>query len=191
MRVVVLSLVGFVALALAACAAHSIPPIELKAPENLQLSDRQKFLMRPVLQPARIFMRRIEDPALTAERATHRQLAAAGKTPRAVKALPPHQWIDLADYKVSVHAENQPLQLMVENILQEAEPFTGPWKVEWKLNPDNTSILDERFSLNTETTFAEFSAYLSNFVLNYRGFELKFSVFKHERILVISEKGAA
>lgn len=182
--------VSFLALALGACAEHAIPPMELKVPENLQLQDRQKFLMRPVLQPARIFMRRIEDPAVVAERETNRTLALAGKANRAITPLPPHQWIDLADYKVSVHAENQPLQLMVENIVKEAEPFTGPWKVEWKLHKDNTGILDERFSLNTETTFVEFSAYLSDFMMNYRGFGLKFSLFKHERVLVISEKGA-
>lgn len=176
-------------LALVACAEHAIPPIELKAPENLQLNDRQKFLMRPVLQPARIFMRRVEDPAAVAEREAGKGLFGA-QTARVKTALPPHEWIDLADYKVSIHAENQPMQLMVENIIKEAEPFTGPWKVEWKLNSENVDILDERFSLNTETTFAEFSAYLSDFVLNYRGFALKFSLFKHDRVLVISEKGA-
>lgn len=96
-------------------------------------------------------------------------------------------WMDIRQYKVIVHEDNQTLESLLAKVLKNAEPFTGPWQVRWKVSPENSSVMQEKFSLDAETTFEEFVSYLAQYVLNDRGVKLTFSLFDNERIIVVSD----
>ena len=169
---------------LSACqAAHTT------APDTQEKLNRQEvFMMRPVLQDARIYMRRTGTVS-TGERMLLRDGETSYSSKKIVDMLPPHKWIDLGKVKVVANFENQSLQEIVERVIRDVEVYTGPWKVEWRIDAGDRDILGERFSLNVETNFDEFASYLSEFALNYRGFGLEFQQFKTERILVIRQRG--
>lgn len=95
--------------------------------------------------------------------------------------------MNLRDYKVVVHEDGQTLPQMLEKIITRAEPFTGPWEVRWKLKPENQDLLTEKFSLDAETTFAEFVSYLAQYLLNDRGVKLSFALFDRERVVLVSD----
>lgn len=95
--------------------------------------------------------------------------------------------MDIRQYKVVLHEDGKPLGAMFDEIMQRAEPFVGPWQVKWKLSPDNAGLVNEKFSLDTETDFDEFVSYLSQYIMNDRGVKLSFSLFDNERIIVISD----
>jgi hypothetical protein len=76
---------------------------------------------------------------------------------------------------------------MLEKIIARAEPFTGPWEVRWKLKPENQDLMTEKFSLDAETTFAEFVSYLAQYLLNDRGVKLSFALFDRERVVLVSD----
>jgi hypothetical protein len=94
---------------------------------------------------------------------------------------------DLRQYRVIIHSDNQTLESILGGILSKAEPMVGPWQVKWKIGEDNKDILSERFSLDAETTFDEFIAYLAQYMGNERGVKLSFSLFDAERIIVVSD----
>ncbi|PIZ30669.1 MAG: hypothetical protein COY40_04130 [Alphaproteobacteria bacterium CG_4_10_14_0_8_um_filter_53_9] len=96
-------------------------------------------------------------------------------------------WIDLKRYRVVLHEDSRSLQSIMAKIVNEAEPYTGPWEVKWKISRENEDILSEKFSLDAETTFGEFVTYLSQYIMNERGLKLSFNLFDAERILVISD----
>ena len=102
--------------------------------------------------------------------------------------LPPHEWIGLKDARLSVHVENKPFEEVIEDALREVLPYTGPWRLQWKISRDNQDVLNERFSLNTETTFGKFITQVAGFMLNHRGLELVFEQFDKDRIIIISDK---
>jgi hypothetical protein len=96
-------------------------------------------------------------------------------------------WMDIRQYKVVVHEDDQTLENLLGRVLKHAEPFTGPWQVRWKVSESNRDILTEKFSLDAETSFEEFVSYLAQYVVNDRGVKLTFSLFDNERIMVISD----
>lgn len=95
--------------------------------------------------------------------------------------------MNLRQYKVIVHEDNKTLEQLLSDVLARAEPFTGPWQVRWKISSDNKDILNEKFSLDAETSFEEFASYLAQYVINDRGIKLSFSLFDNERIIVVSD----
>ena len=97
-------------------------------------------------------------------------------------------WVNIRDYHVVVHENNETLDKIFKNIITRAEPFVGPWEVKWKLKAKNKDILDERFSLDAETTFEEFANYLAQYMFNTRNVPLTFNMFDAERVLVISDE---
>lgn len=105
------------------------------------------------------------------------EAGAAGRRPR----------LDLRKYRVVMHADDLTLQQMMEQVINQAAPFTGRWTVKWKVSGENTDILAERFSLDAETTFDNFVNYLSQYMVNERGVKMSFSLFDTERIIVISD----
>ncbi len=107
---------------------------------------------------------------------------------KAIEFLPPHEWIDIRTARVAAHVENKPFKELIEDVMRDLMPYTGPWKLQWKVSYENLNLLDERFSLNTETTFSKFIADMSAFILNYSGLELTFEMFEKERVLIISDK---
>lgn len=104
-----------------------------------------------------------------------------------IGGYPHDDWIDLEDYQVVMHENNSELEDILNNLLKRAEPYVGPWDVKWKLKPENMDILNERFSLDAETSFDAFTSYISNYMKSYRGFGLTFNIFRKERILVVTD----
>lgn len=96
-------------------------------------------------------------------------------------------WMDIRQYKVVVHEDDQTLEELLSKVLNRAEPFTGPWHIRWKISEQNKQVLEEKFSLDAETTFEEFVSYLAQYVVNDRGVKLSFSLFDNERIIVVSD----
>lgn len=103
------------------------------------------------------------------------------------KARQRQDWMDLRQYRVAVHTDNLTLPDMLDSILKQATPYTGPWQVRWKLTPDNQDLLKETFSLDAETTFEEFINYLAQYIMNDRGVKLGFALFDQERLIVVSD----
>ena len=103
------------------------------------------------------------------------------------KARQRQDWMDLRQYRVAVHTDNLTLPEMLDSILKQAKPYTGPWQVRWKLMSDNQDLLKETFSLDAETTFEEFINYLAQYIMNDRGVKLGFALFDRERLIVISD----
>lgn len=124
---------------------------------------------------------------------------AAGNTPTVTAMLTPtpafnlnraharSSWMNIRQYKVVLHQDNQTIGQMLNDVVAAAEPFAGPWQVKWRLSEDNKSIMNEKFSLDAETNFDEFLSYLSQYVMNDRGVKLSFSLFDAERVIVISD----
>lgn len=96
-------------------------------------------------------------------------------------------WIDIRKYRVVVHEDGKTLEEMLGGVLAKAQPFTGPWQVKWKISEENKDILQERFSLDVETSFDEFVGYLAQYMVNDRGIKITFSLFDADRIIVVSD----
>ena len=104
-----------------------------------------------------------------------------------VRARNRADWMDIRQYKVVVHEDDQTLDQLLGKILKHAEPFTGPWQVRWKISEPNKDVVTEKFSLDAEAPFEEFVSYLAQYIVNDRGVKLSFSLFDNERIIVISD----
>ncbi len=104
-----------------------------------------------------------------------------------VAETPIENWIDLQDYQVVVHAEDETLEDILGKVVHSATPFTGKWELKWKLKAENQDILSEKFSLNAETSFADFANYISSYMFSYRGFKLSFNLFDKERIVLVTD----
>ena len=142
-------------------------------------AEKPAFYMRPsVLEKTTIFMKRSADKyGRTATGGTGRNSA-----PILTNSA---DWIPLEDYRVVLHVENLPFEKILQDVLTEAAPYVGPWEVRWRIPKEHEDILLERFSLDTETTFDQFVAYLKDYILNYRGIEIKFELYEAERIMVV------
>ena len=138
-------------------------------------------------------------PAAIVLPAENRPVQAAGFNAEAQPAAPASRiavapthftrrdWLDLRDYRVVVHEDGRRFQDLMEDIIRKAEPYTGPWQIRWKINPENADVLNERFSLDAETRFETFINYLAQYMVNDRGLQLTFSLFDSERVMVISD----
>jgi hypothetical protein len=147
------------------------------------------FEMRPtVLQKGTVFMRATNPVNLQAGQSVVGG-TPRGSVPRAAVPTDPTQWVDIKDVRVVLHADDRTMEELFNDLLVQVRPYTGPWQVQWRLKKDNLDILDEPFSLNTETTFGELVNYMADFMVNYRGIRLKFEMFNAERILVITDNG--
>ena len=122
----------------------------------------------------------------TTARTSNIEMTAAGKG-GVLGGYPQEDWIDLEDYQVVMHINNDKLEDIMDELLTRAQPYVGDWDVKWKLKPEHMDVLDERFSLDVETDFDAFTSYLSNYMKSYRGFGLTFNIFRKERILVVTD----
>lgn len=147
------------------------------------------FDMRPtVLQKGTIFMRPTRAVTLASGQPTQ-GTTAGSSVPRVAAITDPTQWVDIKNVRVIMHADNRNLDQLMTDLLAQVRPYSGPWQLQWRLKKDNLDLLDDPFSLNTETTFGELVNYLSDFMVNYRGIRLKFEMYNAERILVITDNG--
>ncbi len=122
----------------------------------------------------------------TTARTSNIEMTAADKG-GVLGGYPQEDWIDLEDYQVVMHINNDKLEDIMDELLTRAQPYVGDWDVKWKLKPEHMDVLDERFSLDVETDFDAFTSYLSNYMKSYRGFGLTFNIFRKERILVVTD----
>lgn len=174
--------------ALVICASLALSGCAYTPKEAHYLPTHPDFDMRPtVLQKGTIFMRPTRPVTL------QNGVAVVGATgshiPRASSMTDPTQWVDIKDVRVVMHADNRSIDELMNDVLTQVKPYAGPWQLQWRLKKDNLDILDEPFSLNTETTFGELVNYIADFMVNYRGVRLKFEMFNAERILVITDNG--
>lgn len=96
-------------------------------------------------------------------------------------------YLPLQVVRVAVDVENRTLRDVVSEIVGFAENKSGPWKVKWRLRPENKHILEARVNLTAETTFEGFMNHLVDRVNNMTGVQLGVSVFDMSRIIVISD----
>ncbi|MBI1308529.1 MAG: hypothetical protein GC129_01545 [Proteobacteria bacterium] len=96
-------------------------------------------------------------------------------------------WVDIRQYRVVVHEDSKTLEDIMTMVVKRAEPFIGPWRLKWKISPENQDILTQRFSLDVETSFQQFVNYLAQYLVNERGIKITFSLFDNDRIIVISD----
>jgi hypothetical protein len=176
---------GWVCVALASCfwlSGCEVTHTAYHAPITAETAPIQKekpaFYMRPsVLEKTTIFMKRTADKYGNTDTGIGRK--AIPVTTNAA------DWIPLEDYRVVVHVENLTFEKILQDVLTEAAPYVGPWQVKWSLPKEYEDVLLERFSLDSETTFEQFIAYLKDYVLNYRGISISFELYEAERIMVV------
>lgn len=112
---------------------------------------------------------------------------ASGAAPQAQTVRNRADWVDIREYKVVVHQDGRTLEELLGSVVTQAEPFVGPWQIKWKISDENKDVLQERFSLDVEASFAEFVSYLAQYLVNDRGIKISFSLFDSERIIVVSD----
>lgn len=115
------------------------------------------------------------------------KLSMASREPSIMSARQRSDWVELRKYRVVVHEDARTLEQLLGSLISKAEPYTGPWQIKWKISAANKDVLDEKFSLDAETTFEEFINYLAQYMANERGIKLSFSMFDAERIMVVSD----
>lgn len=95
--------------------------------------------------------------------------------------------VDLKNIRLAVDSDNITLEELINDIITKAEEHTGPWKVKWRLKPENEHILNQRVNLIAEGTFGEFTYHLTDRIKNMTGTQLFLSHFDAARVIVISD----
>lgn len=130
--------------------------------------------------------------AALATEPSEQQAGAASTASAGIAALgtPRHRqnWVNIRDYHLAIHVDNKTVENILKETIHRAAPFIGPWEIKWKISNKNKDILDERFSLDAETTFEDFVNYLAQYMFNTRGVYLNFKIFDAEHILVVSDE---
>lgn len=93
----------------------------------------------------------------------------------------------LASVRMAVDVENTTLQDLIDNIVLQAAEHTGPWRVKWRLKPENKSLLTTRVNLLAEGSFNDFTFHLAERIKNMTGTQLFFSHFNAARVIVVSD----
>lgn len=93
----------------------------------------------------------------------------------------------LASVRMAVDVENTTLQELVDNIVHQAAEHTGPWRVKWRLKPENKNLLTTRVNLLAEGSFNDFTFHLAERIKNMTGTQLFFSHFNAARVIVVSD----
>lgn len=101
--------------------------------------------------------------------------------------LPPSEWVNLDEAKVTLHTENEKFEDLLLRALNKASIHAGPWVLKWKLKKENEILLYTRFNIDAEMSFGELVSNIKKYILNYNGVSLQFRVFKEKRILIVSD----
>lgn len=101
--------------------------------------------------------------------------------------LPPSQWVNLEDAKITLHVEDEKFEDLILRSVNNAAIHAGPWQLKWKLKKENELLLYTKFSLDAETTFGEFINNVRQYIINYNGVRLNFRLFKEKRVLIVSD----
>lgn len=95
--------------------------------------------------------------------------------------------IHLEDIKLVVDVENATLRQVVQDVVGQAAQHTGPWRVKWRLKPENMGLLDEQVNLTAEAPFGAFFALLAERVKNLTGTQLFVTVFGSSRVILVTD----
>lgn len=95
--------------------------------------------------------------------------------------------IALEDVELVLDVENITLKEVVKRITQQAEPYSGPWQVKWRLQPENTNLMNERVNLTAQAKFGEFVSLLTEKVKNLTGTQLFVTAFNGSRVLLVTD----
>jgi hypothetical protein len=93
----------------------------------------------------------------------------------------------LEDIKLVVDVENATLRRVVQDVVAQAAQHTGPWRVKWRLKPENMGLLDEQVNLTAEAPFGAFFALLAERVKNLTGTQLYVTVFGAARVILVTD----
>ena len=97
------------------------------------------------------------------------------------------QAVRLEDVKLVMDVENTSLRQVVQAVVQQAAEHTGPWRVKWRLKPENIGLLDEQVNLTAEATFADFFALLAERVKNLTGTQIYVTAFSAARVILVTD----
>ncbi len=95
--------------------------------------------------------------------------------------------VPLESIRLVLDVENTSLRQIVTDVVGQAARYSGPWRVKWRLKPENLGLLDERVNLTAEAPLAEFFALLSERVKNLTGTQLFVTVFGGARVILIAD----
>jgi hypothetical protein len=83
--------------------------------------------------------------------------------------------------------ENATLRQVVQEVVTQAAQYSGPWRVKWRLKPENMGLLDEKVNLTAEAPFGEFFGLLTERVKNLTGTQLFVTVFGGARVILVAD----
>ncbi|MFO0500082.1 MAG: hypothetical protein ACK5YK_00175 [Pseudomonadota bacterium] len=95
--------------------------------------------------------------------------------------------VRLEDIKLVVDVENATLRQVVQSVVGQAAQHTGPWRVKWRLKPENMGLLEEQVNLTAEAPFGTFFALLAERVKNLTGTQLYVTVFSAARVILVTD----
>lgn len=95
--------------------------------------------------------------------------------------------IPLDEIKLVIDVENATLRQVVTDVVAQAAHYSGPWRVKWRLKPENMGLLDEQVNLTAEAPFGEFFGLLSERVKNLTGTQLFVTVFGGARVILVAD----
>ncbi len=96
-------------------------------------------------------------------------------------------YVPLEKVRVNINMEQKTVSEVIEAIIKQAEPRTGPWQVRWRLRPENDFLQKEVVNLTAETSLEDFMNYLVENIVNMTGVKLFVKVFEVSRVIVISD----
>ncbi|NBV54480.1 MAG: hypothetical protein EBR79_02060 [Proteobacteria bacterium] len=95
--------------------------------------------------------------------------------------------VALEDIELVLDVENVSLKDVVRHITKQAEPYSGPWQVKWRLQPENAGLMDERVNLTAQAKFGEFVDLLTEKIKNLTGTQLFVTAFNSSRVLLVTD----
>lgn len=88
---------------------------------------------------------------------------------------------------VVVHARQQTLPQILEDLLTQARPQAGQWQADWQLSAAAQRLLTEKWSLTAEAPMEDVLAQLRQQVKAADGVTLSFTQFSQSRLLVVTD----
>jgi hypothetical protein len=91
---------------------------------------------------------------------------------------------------VVVHARQQTLSAILDDLLTQARPQAGKWQADWQLSAGAQRLLSEKWSLTAEAPLQDVLSQLQQQVKVADGITLSFTQFNQSRLLVVTDAAA-
>lgn len=88
---------------------------------------------------------------------------------------------------VVVHARQQTIQAILDDLLTQARPQAGKWQADWQLSAGAQRLLSEKWSLTAEAPLQDVLSQLQQQVKVADGITLTFTQFTQSRLLVVTD----